>query len=31
VYEFPRDDGTRDTAALPHRFRVSHVRTFPPV
>ena len=30
VYEFPRADGTRDTAALPHRFRISHVRSFGP-
>ena len=30
VYEFPRADGSRDTAALPHVFRVERVRTFPP-
>ena len=30
VYEFPRHDGSRDTAALPHRFRVERVRTFAP-
>ncbi|WP_344059021.1 GNAT family N-acetyltransferase [Microbacterium pumilum] len=30
VYEFPRADGTRDTAALPHVLRVRRVRTFPP-
>ena len=29
VYEFPREDGTRDLAALPHRFRVQRVRSFP--
>lgn len=28
VYEFPRADGTRDAAALPHRFRVERIRTF---
>lgn len=31
VYEFPRADGTRDTAALPHVLRVERVWTFPPV
>ncbi|QIG38827.1 GNAT family N-acetyltransferase [Microbacterium sp. 4R-513] len=31
VYEFPPQDGTRDAAALPHRFRVTSVRTYPPV
>ncbi|GAA1999324.1 hypothetical protein GCM10009739_06500 [Microbacterium ulmi] len=31
VFELPRDDGTRDLAALPHRFRVERVRVFPPV
>ncbi|QKJ18181.1 glycoside hydrolase family 16 protein [Microbacterium hominis] len=30
VYEFPRADGTRDVAALPHTLRVERVRTFPP-
>jgi len=30
VYEFPPEDGARDAAALPHRFRVEHVRTYPP-
>jgi RimJ/RimL family protein N-acetyltransferase len=30
VYEFPRAGGTRDLDALPHRFRVERVRTFPP-
>ena len=30
VYEFPRSDGTRDTAALPHTLRVQHVRSYPP-
>jgi RimJ/RimL family protein N-acetyltransferase len=30
VYEFARPDGSRDTAALPHVFRVQRVRTFPP-
>ncbi|WP_109209693.1 MULTISPECIES: GNAT family N-acetyltransferase [Microbacterium] len=29
LYEFPRADGTRDTAALPHTMRVERVRTFP--
>lgn len=29
VYEFPRDDGTRDSAALPHVLRVERVRSFP--
>ena len=28
VYEFPRADGTRDTAALPHVLRVERVRSF---
>jgi RimJ/RimL family protein N-acetyltransferase len=28
VYEFPRADGTRDTAALPHVLRVAHVRSY---
>jgi len=31
IYEFPRADGTRDTAALPHLLRVERVRTFPQV
>ncbi len=31
VYEFPRADGTRDSAALPHALRVQRVRTFPPL
>ncbi|MET0735737.1 MAG: GNAT family N-acetyltransferase [Microbacterium sp.] len=31
VYEFPRADGSRDTAALPHEFPVQRVRTFPPL
>ncbi|MDW4573569.1 GNAT family N-acetyltransferase [Microbacterium sp. M3] len=31
VYEFPRADGTRDLAALPHTLRVERVRSFPPV
>lgn len=31
LYEFPRADGTRDLAALPHTLRVERVRTFPPV
>ena len=30
VYEFPRADGTRDIAALPHVLRVERVRSFPP-
>ena len=30
IYEFPRADGTRDLAALPHVLRVDRVRTFPP-
>ncbi|WP_127473760.1 GNAT family N-acetyltransferase [Microbacterium sulfonylureivorans] len=30
VYEFPRPDGIRDTAALPHVLRVERVRSFPP-
>ena len=30
VYEFPPESGARDAAALPHRFRVEHVRTYPP-
>ncbi|WP_203581035.1 GNAT family N-acetyltransferase [Microbacterium hibisci] len=30
LYEFPRADGGRDTAALPHTLRVERVRTFPP-
>lgn len=30
VYELPRDDGIRDTAALPHELRIDWVRTFPP-
>jgi len=30
VYEFPRADGTRDEATLPHVFRVERVRSFPP-
>lgn len=30
VYEFPRADGTRDLAALPHVLRVERVRSFPP-
>ncbi len=30
VYEFPRADGERDVAALPHVLRVERVRTFPP-
>ena len=30
LYELPRADGTRDTAALPHTLRVERVRTFPP-
>lgn len=30
VYEFPRTDGSRDTAALPHVLRVERVRTFLP-
>ena len=30
VYEFPPESGGRDVAALPHRFRVAHVRTYPP-
>ncbi|MFE7845400.1 GNAT family N-acetyltransferase [Microbacterium sp. NPDC057407] len=29
VYEFPRADGTRDTANLPHVLRVERVRSFP--
>jgi beta-glucanase (GH16 family) len=29
VYEFPHADGTRDLPALPHRFRVERVRSFP--
>jgi hypothetical protein len=29
VFEFPRADGTRDEQALPHRFRVERVRSFP--
>jgi hypothetical protein len=28
LYELPRADGGRDLAALPHRFRVEHVRTY---
>lgn len=28
VYEFPRADGGRDTAALPHVLRVQHVRSY---
>ena len=28
VYEFPAESGGRDTKALPHRFRVAHVRTY---
>lgn len=31
LYEFPRADGTRDLAALPHALRVERVRTFPPI
>lgn len=31
VYEFPPEDGERDAASLPHRFRVASVRTYPPV
>ena len=31
VYEFPRSDGGRDLAALPHVFRVARVRSFPPL
>lgn len=31
VYEFPRADGSRDTAALPHVLRVERVRSFPPL
>ncbi|MFH8251614.1 GNAT family N-acetyltransferase [Microbacterium sp. B2969] len=30
VYEFPPGDGVRDAAALPHRFRVAWVRSYPP-
>ncbi|TDN90855.1 GNAT family N-acetyltransferase [Microbacterium sp. BK668] len=30
VYEFPPAEGERDAAALPHRFRVAWVRTYPP-
>lgn len=30
VYEFPRADGTRDAAALPHTLRVQRVRSFAP-
>lgn len=30
VYEFPRADGTRDAAALPHALRVQRVRSFSP-
>jgi RimJ/RimL family protein N-acetyltransferase len=30
IYEFPRADGARDAAALPHVLRVERVRTFPP-
>ncbi|GAB3603096.1 glycoside hydrolase family 16 protein [Microbacterium aureliae] len=30
VYEFPRADGERDRAALPHVLRVERVRSFPP-
>ena len=30
VYEFPPESGKRNLAALPHRFRVEHVRTYPP-
>jgi RimJ/RimL family protein N-acetyltransferase len=30
LYELPRQDGGRDSAALPHRFRVERVRTFLP-
>ena len=29
VYEFPPESAGRDAAALPHRFRVAHVRTYP--
>lgn len=29
VYEFAPESGSRDVAALPHRFRVAHVRTYP--
>lgn len=29
VYEFPRSDGARDIAALPHVLRVERVRSFP--
>lgn len=31
VYEFPPEEGERDAAALPHRFRVTSLRTYPPV
>ncbi|MGN8554073.1 UNVERIFIED_CONTAM: GNAT family N-acetyltransferase [Microbacterium sp. SLM126] len=31
VYEFPRTDGTRDLATLPHVLRVERARSFPPV
>ncbi|MCC2032975.1 GNAT family N-acetyltransferase [Microbacterium allomyrinae] len=31
VYEFPRADGTRDTASLPHALRVERVRSYPPL
>ncbi|MEU1971901.1 GNAT family N-acetyltransferase [Microbacterium sp. NPDC019599] len=30
VYEFPPEGGERDAAALPHRFRVAWVRSYPP-
>jgi RimJ/RimL family protein N-acetyltransferase len=30
VYEFPRADGVRDTAALPHVLRIERVRSYPP-
>lgn len=30
LYELPSTDRPRDTAALPHRFRVERVRSFPP-
>ncbi len=30
LYEFPRADGSRDSAALPHVLRVRRVRSFPP-
>jgi RimJ/RimL family protein N-acetyltransferase len=31
VYEFPPEDGDRDAAALPHRFPVAWVRSYPPL